>query len=164
MLSRLLVPLLLDASSLADTIAQVVELGSPHITATYHLDGMNDGRMEREDALDSDAKAELADCERSSGAATVAGDNNTLKDLNALAAAFDDAHVNTHGVAGPKVRYVVAQVCGLDLIDRIHGVLREREKRIRGREFTRGLQIPLTIIVGILRTAVRQLHHFAVRQ
>ena len=51
---------LADARPLADAIAQVVELGAPHVTAGGDLDLLDLRRVDRERALDADAERLLA--------------------------------------------------------------------------------------------------------
>src|SRR5450631_1749947 len=60
---RRVLALLLDAGLLAAEVAQVVELGAPHVAARHDLDLVDDGRVQREGALDADAVAHLADRE-----------------------------------------------------------------------------------------------------
>src|SRR3954447_17496222 len=54
---------LADAGALADTAAQVVQLGAPHIAAGRDLDPLDLGRVQRERALDTHAEGLLANGE-----------------------------------------------------------------------------------------------------
>src|SRR5699024_7693867 len=63
------VALLLDARGLAAKLAEVVKLGTAHVTARDDLDRLDDGRVHGERTLDADAEGDLADRERLADAA-----------------------------------------------------------------------------------------------
>ena len=48
--------------------------------------------------------------ERFIDTATMPSDTDTLEILKALAVAFDDSHSDPHGVARPKIRYVLPEL------------------------------------------------------
>src|SRR6185295_19436817 len=56
-------PALGDTRRLSGAAAQIIELGPAHVAAADHLDMVDDRRIEREDALDAFAEADLADGE-----------------------------------------------------------------------------------------------------
>ena len=126
------VALLLDAGGFADPVAEVVELGPAHVTATEDFNGLDDRSVNGENAFDTDAKADLPNRERLADAATLAGNHNTFERLGPFPATLDDTNVHAHGVAGTEVRYVIAQLGALDVIERVHGILQDKgEERTR---------------------------------
>src|SRR5690606_31318865 len=112
--------LLLDLRRLPDPVAQVVELGAPHIAPADHLDPRDGGRVQREGALDADAVAHLADLERLAHAGPRPGDPDTLEDLDAFLLTLDDAHAHLEGVARREAGDVGAQAGLVDEIGRVH--------------------------------------------
>jgi len=81
--------------------------------------------MDREDPLDTNAKADLANGEGRSGSVpTISGDNHTLECLDTFTPTFNDSDLDNNSVARCKVREVIAQLCCFDLLDRVHGILR----------------------------------------
>src|SRR5206468_1178211 len=65
-------PALGDARRLAGASAQIIELGPADVAAADDLDRIDDRRIEREDALDPLAEADLADRDARSGPAALA--------------------------------------------------------------------------------------------
>src|SRR3989338_5826585 len=66
-------------------VAQVVEFGAAHAGLLDRLDFDDAGRAEREDLLDADARADLADSDGGAGgAAAVERDDDALEDLDAF--------------------------------------------------------------------------------
>src|SRR5260221_12341437 len=63
--------LIFHARSLALQIAQVVQLGAPHLGAAHHLDLLDRRRVQRENALDALAERHLAHREGGARAAAV---------------------------------------------------------------------------------------------
>ncbi len=82
--------------------------------------------MDREYPLDTNAEADLADRECLANASALAGNDNTFETLGAFPSTLDDAHVHADGIPGTEVRDVIAQLCALDLIERIHGILQKK--------------------------------------
>src|SRR6187549_759088 len=114
-----------DAGALAGPAAQVIELGAADDAAADHLDALDVGRIEREDALDALAEAHLADGEIAVDAAVRASDAHALVVLHAGALAFDHAHADAYGVAGAEFgnRLGFVERCdglGLELLDQTH--------------------------------------------
>src|SRR5215211_7856411 len=91
---------LADAGALADTAAQVVELGPAHVAAGGDLDALDLRRVQRERALHADAEGLLADREGLAHALALALDDHALEDLGAAAGALDDLEVDTDAIAG----------------------------------------------------------------
>src|SRR5664279_1349245 len=113
--------LLLDAGLLAAEVAQVVELGAPHITARHDLDLLDDRCVQREGALDADAVAHLADREGLAYTRTLQADDDTLEHLDPGLVALDDSYVDLERVAGSELREVGAQRAGVEEVERVHG-------------------------------------------
>ena len=94
-----LVALFLDTGALADPVAEVVQLGTTHITLADDFDFLNDRRVEGKDSLDADAKADLPHVEgRTSTIAALAADDHALADLDTFASTPHDAKIYTHNV------------------------------------------------------------------
>ncbi len=88
--------------------------------------------MHREDPFDAYAEADLANGEGLTNATALASDNNTFESLGTFPSTLDNTHVHVHGVPWTEVRDVIAQLGALDLIDRIHEVLRSRGEEVTG--------------------------------
>ena len=87
---------LLEAGGFTDAIAQVEELGAAGFTATQHFDVLNAGRVEQEDALDTNALENSADGDGFVDAAIAHRDHRSFVGLGTLFATFlnDDADAN----------------------------------------------------------------------
>src|SRR4029079_10638040 len=88
-----------DARGLTGASAQIVELGPADVAAAHDLDLVDDRRIEREDALDALAEADLADGEAGTNALVGAGDAHALERLHAGAVAFDHLDADAERVA-----------------------------------------------------------------
>src|SRR3954469_9328650 len=115
------VALLLDLRLLAAQLAQVVELGPAHVTAGHPLDVVDDRRVHRERPLDAYPEADLADREGLAHPAALAADDNALEDLDPLAVALANPHVDLDGVTGTELRHVAPQGGGVDRVEGLHG-------------------------------------------
>src|SRR5207237_7236754 len=82
--------LLFDARGFSAEIAEVIELRTTDPAMAFNLDAIDRGRIKREHSLYADAARDLADGEHLPRAAAPAGDDDALKDLNALFVAFAD--------------------------------------------------------------------------
>ena len=69
---------------------------------------INDARVKREDALDSDAEAGLAHSDGFAHAAVLARDDYAFKSLYAFLIAFFGPHVNANRIARLKIRNTIA--------------------------------------------------------
>ena len=107
---------LADAGALADTVAQVVQLGAADVTASGDLDLLDLRRMQRERALDAYSKGVLADGEGLARPVALALDHDTLEDLGAAASALDHLEVDTQAVASVELRNS-AELCALQAFD-----------------------------------------------
>ena len=117
-----------DARRLAGPAAQVVQLRAPHAAAAHHLDLGDLRAVEREDALDALAVADLAYGEGAVDAAVRARDAHALERLDALAGALDHLDADADGVAGRELRDRAAvgelrDLLLLEFLDDIHGNL-----------------------------------------
>ena len=118
---------LADTGTLADAVAQVVELRAPHVTAGGDLDLLDLRRVHRERALHADAEGLLADREGLARAVALALDDHALEDLRTTTRALDDLEVDADAVAGLELGYA-AQLGALEVVDDgAHG-----EKTARG--------------------------------
>src|SRR5215213_7522617 len=115
---------LADAGALADTAAQVVELGPAHVAAGGDLDALDLRRVHRERALHADAEGLLADREGLAHALALALDDEALEDLRTATRALDYLEVDLDAVAGLEARDA-AQLGALEAVDDgAHGVKR----------------------------------------
>src|SRR4029079_13193580 len=105
---------------LALQIAQVVQLRAADAAAANHLDTIDRGGVEREDALDTDAARYLPHGEGLADAAALAADDDTLEHLDALLVPLDHLHVHAHGVPGAEIRHTGLQKRGFDASQRFH--------------------------------------------
>ena len=91
--------LLPDLGGLADTVTQVVELGTTDIAVAHSLHLHDRGRVNGEHLLHAHAVGDTTDGEGLLDAAVLLGDDGTLEHLNTLTGAFLDLHVDTDGIA-----------------------------------------------------------------
>ena len=106
---------LLDLCSLAEAVAQVVQLCTADLALTDGLDHCNVGRMQGENLLAADAVGNTANSDGLSDAAALASDDGAFENLDTLTRAFLDANMNTNGVAdlsfGQLFLHVLAVQC-----------------------------------------------------
>jgi len=114
------VALLADLGRLTDAIAQVVELGSTHIASVDELKLCDDWRVDGEGALDTHARAELANRERLVDPRAPTSNDDAFEDLNALFVALYDSYVHLDGVAGLEIGNVVAKTLLINKIGDVH--------------------------------------------
>ena len=112
--------LFLDFRSLANLLAQVVQLCATNVATTNDFNLVNLRRMNREGALDADREADLTDGERLAAGVTMTADDVTLEHLNALAVTLDDAVMDLDVVANVELRNVLLELLLLDGADDIH--------------------------------------------
>src|SRR5699024_1074670 len=106
--------------SLAHAVAQVVQLGPTYKAVTDSLDLVNGGRVEGEYLLHAHAVGQAADSERLLDAAVLLGDDSALEDLDTLAGALLDLHVDANHIAHMHIRHVLDLGLG-QFFDEIHG-------------------------------------------
>ena len=104
----------LDLGSLALQIAQVVQLGTTHLTTTDHFDVINAGAVQRESTLNADAVRNTANGERFTDAAITLSHHSAFKSLKTLAATFHNLHVNANGVTDVELGQIGAELSLLD--------------------------------------------------
>ena len=118
--SRLAEGLFLDFRSLANLLAQVVQLCATNVATTNDFNLVNLRRMNREGALYADREADLADGERFAAGVTMTADDVALEHLNALTVTFDDAVMDLDVVANVELRNVLLELLLLDCANDIH--------------------------------------------
>src|SRR2546430_9162812 len=107
-------PFLADPRRFAGEPTQEVELGAAHATLAHQLDLGDRRRVQREDALDPDARRDLAHGERRIDPGTAAGDADALERLQALLVALADPHHHADRVARIERRKVGLEPLALD--------------------------------------------------
>src|SRR2546429_163431 len=104
----------LDTGGLAPEIAQVIQSCSANFTLPNHLNRADGWRMEREDALDADAKTDPPHRKCRARRAALLRDHHTFECLEAFlhlfAFTFLQANVDAHGVTRAKLGEVFAQL------------------------------------------------------
>ena len=115
----------LDAGCFTLEVAQVIEASAAHFALADHFDGADRGRVEREDALDADAKADAAHREGGAGGPALLGDHHAFECLktflNLFAFTFLQADIDADRVARTELRQVFAQLRFMELTNyRIH--------------------------------------------
>src|SRR5262245_31620903 len=125
-LGTTVVLLLRDARGFAAAAAQIIELGAADLAAADDLDGIDHGRIERENALHALAVGNLAHGEILVEAGAGAADAHALIALDAGALALDHLDVHEQRVAGLKIGNFLAggKLCDLlflELLDQVHG-------------------------------------------
>src|SRR4051794_11185949 len=114
-----------NAGRLAAAVAQIIELGAPHLAAAHDLYAFDHRRINREDALDAFAIRNLADREILLEAGAGAGDDDAFIGLHAGTRSFGDAHVDADRVARLEFRELALfndfrGLFGLELTDDVH--------------------------------------------
>jgi hypothetical protein len=105
---------------LAPERTEVVEASAANATLRLDLDLHYAWAVGREDTLNPDAVADLANGVGASNTIIVAANTDALEELNSLFLTLDDADVNAQRVAGPEVREVAAHFALLDLLHDVH--------------------------------------------
>src|SRR3954452_7821507 len=134
-LGALAVGALGDTGGFTATVTKVVQLRAANGATAHDLDGVDIGRIDRENALDAFAVGNLADREALLEAAAVAGDADALIGLHAGALAFLDLHVHDHRVARLEVRNGLVELGNLLLLKLLNDVHRQyscRRAALRG--------------------------------
>ena len=117
---RLVVVAGLDAGCLAFEFTQVVQTAATHETAGYDIDVVDEGGVEGEDTLNTNAVGNLAHSKGGASGAAVNADDAALENLNTLFFAFNNAQVNLDGVAGTEGRQIRALIFAFDFANDIH--------------------------------------------
>ena len=95
---------LFDLGTLADSAAQIVELGAANLTASDGLDGDDRRRMDGENFLASDTVGNAANGDSLGDPAVLLGDDSAVESLVALTVAFLNAYGDTDSVAHVHLR------------------------------------------------------------
>ena len=88
----------------------MIELGAADLTFFYKVDLCDTGGMERENTLDANTIRDLADGERLIHTGTTTGNNDTLKMLDTLLVAFDDADRHVYGITRTELGYILTEL------------------------------------------------------
>ena len=81
---------------------------------------IDEGGVEGEDTLNTNAFGDLAHREGAAGGAAVNANDIALENLDALLFAFDNAQVNLDGVAGTEFRDIHAHIFAFDFANDVH--------------------------------------------
>ena len=120
--------LFLDTRRLAAAIAEVVQLGTTHVTTALHFDAGDQGAVGLECTFHAFAAGDLAHDKAAVQTTVALGNHHAFVGLHALAVTFDDVNVHNHGVAGSELRDVFAQASNFFLLkslDQVHDFLRD---------------------------------------
>src|SRR3954466_11928364 len=113
--------LLPDSGGLAAQRAQVIQLRAAHPSPANQLDRGDRGAVDREEALDSPTRRDLADRKGLADAATPFGDDQPLERLKALLVTLADANHDPNGVSRIECRNVRAQALTGHFCQSFHG-------------------------------------------
>src|SRR5690606_35370694 len=113
-----------DAGGFAAPVTQIVELGAPHLAASYDLDTFHQWRVDREDTFHALAIGNLADGEILVEPRAGARDAHALEGLDARPGTLGHAHEHAHGVTGRKggkraLGSDLLSLLGLELTDKV---------------------------------------------
>jgi hypothetical protein len=114
-----------EATALADSVAEVVELGSACVTATDDLELGDHRAVDGPLTLDADVVDDTANGDHLVDAAALAADQNALVHLDAFFLALDDADVHVDRVADVKARKVALKMLVGQAVEQLlgaHGV------------------------------------------
>mgnify|MGYP007116388918 CR=1 FL=1 len=109
-----------DTSSLAVTIAHVVELRTTYTPLANNLDGSHTWGMDREDTFTGNAVSSTTNREGFRQALANTFDDNAFVCLQTFSVPFDDLYFDANSVARTKFRNVGLHLCFFDLFDDIH--------------------------------------------
>src|SRR5690606_12265449 len=113
--------LFLDARRLAGQLAQVVQLGLAHVTATLDGDAVDQRGVGLEGTLDAHTAGDLAHGEGAVQAAVALADHHAFVGLQTGTVAFLHTYLNDHGVAGGEGRDLFAHLFSFDLLNDLVG-------------------------------------------
>ena len=95
----------LQARCPATPLAEIIQLSTPHLGLTQHLNPLHPRRAQQERALDTDTiGGNAADCEGGIGAVAVDEQHDALEFLDTLAGAFFDFYMHANHIPGVKLR------------------------------------------------------------
>ena len=114
--------LLLDLGALAHAATQIVQLGPADLTVADDLNGIDRGRVHREHLLHAHAVGDTADGDGLLNAAVLLSNDSTLENLDTLAGALLDFHVDTYSVADFDGGYFAGQGFFVQFLNEIHGL------------------------------------------
>ncbi len=98
-------PHLAQARGFAAAPAQVIQLRAADVCMPRHFNLLEARRLKQEGTFDANpVRCDAANGKTRVRAPLALAHHSSLKDLDALAVAFDDAHVHFDAVAGPEFR------------------------------------------------------------
>jgi len=101
---RLTLFALAEAGGFTLQLTEIVEFGAPDAARAHDIDMIDDGGMQRENALYTLPKADFANGDGFAQAGVLAGDHGSFESLQAFFVAFLNLDVDTDGIAGTKRR------------------------------------------------------------
>lgn len=111
--------------TLADTLAEVMELRTADLAFGDDLDFCNPRSMEREHPLDTFTVRDFPNGESGVDTSAAFGNDDTRKDLDTLFAPFDNAAVHLDRVSDIEFCNVLLELLLLDFFDDIHDLVRK---------------------------------------
>src|SRR3954467_13604383 len=123
--------LLPDSGGLAAQRAEVIQLRAAHPSPANQLDRGDRGAVDREEALDSHTRRDLADRKGLADAATPLGDDDPLERLKTLLVALADANHDPDRISRIECRNVRAQALTGHFCQSFHGRILPRSVRYR---------------------------------
>jgi hypothetical protein len=106
------------ASCFAFELPQIIELGAANATLLENFNRTDHGRVDGEDALDANAKADASNRKSCAGKLSTLAHYDAFERLYAffLALCFSQPDVHAHGIAGAESRDILANLVPLDLL------------------------------------------------
>ncbi len=101
---------------------QIIELGTAHPSAADHLHAVNDGRVEREDALDALAEGDFPYRKAGSRTRTATREDGSFKGLEAFLVSLFNFHPDADRITGFEFRQIGPQVLLLNFCHAAHGI------------------------------------------
>jgi hypothetical protein len=93
---------LAQAGGFALQLTKIVEFGAPNAACANYIDMIDDGRVQRKNALYTLPEADLANGDGFAQAGILAGNHGSFESLQAFFVAFLNLDVDTDGIAGSK--------------------------------------------------------------
>lgn len=135
---------LLDLRALADSVAQIEELGASDLTASDDLNVFNSGRVNGEGLFNTATVCDVTNCEGLGNTAAVLGNNSTLENLNSLSCTLFDFVVNLNGITYVKFGHLSFKLFARKSSEFIHSKTPPVIPDIRA-ERCRGLSLMCTL-------------------
>jgi len=111
---------LANAGALSNFLPDVIEFGPANATSTDYLDFVNNGRMQRENTLYTDAFSDFSNRKRFPVGSVGTADDQPLLKLNSLFVTFFDLHMYLNSITGFKIRDICPEHFVFKLFDNVH--------------------------------------------